>query len=414
MTLGHNGGFVRFWTASLVSGFGSAITAIALQFLIVTTMGEGSDVTGLVNGARWLPYLVLGLLAGVIIDRVRRRPVLVLTDFGRGVLLVAIPLLALADRLSVLVLVIFMVIFGLFSLLHDAGSQSLLPRLVSRDQLPAANARLDQAGAVVQASGPALAGLLVKIISAPWAVLVDAASYIASGFLLLTTPVPEPPAERITVAQIRRDAADGLRWVYKHPMLAPLSINTNGWFLCNAAVNAVLTPYAVRTLGFGALTFGLAMAAAGVGALIGALFAVRLGVRFGAGRAVIICRAMYPIGWSVIALSPDHGWAGWLVFGVGQFLVGMNMGAENANETGYRQAVTPDELQGRTNAIMRSTNRAMIVIGAPIGGFLGEAIGYRSVLWLSVIGFLVVAVTLALSRFRNASFSDDFAPIDVS
>ncbi|QDP94564.1 MFS transporter [Microlunatus elymi] len=409
-SLGERGGFVRFWTAETVSGFGSAITAIALQWLIVDTLGRGSDVTGMVNAARWLPYMIFGLLAGVIIDRLRRRPVLVITDLGRGLLLMAIPALALAGLLSVPSLIIFMIIFGMLSLANDAASQSILPRLVPRHQLPAANARIDQAAAVVQVAGPALGGSLVKLITAPWAVLVDAASYLASAVLTLIVRVEEPPPRRDDTAgrlrRIGREAADGLRWVYGHRMLMPLALNTNTWFICNAAANAVLVPYVYQQLGFGAAAFGLAMAAGGVGALIGALFAVRLGAAFGIGRVVVAALIGYPIGWALIALCPGNGWPGWLTFGTAQFILGLVGGAENTNSLAYRQMITPDELQGRTNAIMRSTNRAMIVVGALAGGFLAEALGDRTVLWGIAAGFAVVAIALALSPFRTARLDD--------
>jgi MFS family permease len=399
--------FARYWTALTISGFGSAITQVALQLLIVTTMGLGSDATGLVNGARWLPYLVLGLVAGVLVDRMRRRPVMVVADFVRGLLLILIPVLAVTGNLSLAALAIFMVIFGLLSLLHDAADMAFLPRLLPRALVPAAHARLDQAGAVIQASGPALAGLLVRLLSAPLAVLVDAVTYIVSGFLILATPAPEPPGRRGTLAEVKSEALDGVRFVYRHRMLAPKAINTHAWFLFNAAAGAVITPFAVRTLGFDALVFGLALAMAGVGALVGALFAVRLGTRYGAGWTIIGCRALNAIGLAVVALSPTQGAAGWLVFGAGQLIIGLSMGASNANEMGYQQIVTPDEMQGRMNAINRSTNRAMIVIGAPVGGIVGELIGYRELLWVSTCGFAVVAVALALTPFRTAKLSAD-------
>ncbi|HEY9290310.1 MAG TPA: MFS transporter [Microlunatus sp.] len=401
-------GFSRFWTAETVSGFGTAITALALQWLIVDTLHRGSEVTGMVNAARWLPYMIFGLLAGVIIDRMRRRPVLVITDLARGVLLVAIPLLALSGTLSVPTLIIFMIIFGTMSVANDAASQSILPRLVARQQLPAANARLDQAAAVIQVGGPALSGSLVKLITAPWAVLLDAVSYLVSAVLTLTVRVDEAIAERTPggFAQLRREAADGLRWVYRHRMLMPLALNTNAWFICNSAAGAVLVPYVYQDLGFGAAAFGLLLAAGGVGALIGALFAVRLGAAFGAGRVIIIARAGYPIGWLLVAVCPAAGWQGWLIFGAAQFLLGLIGGAENTNEMAYRQMVTPDGLQGRTNAIMRSTNRSMIVFGALAGGFLAAAIGERLVLWIVAAGFAVVALTLALSPFRTATLAD--------
>ena len=162
--------FVRFWAASTVSGFGSYVTTLALQVLVVATLaGTAADV-GVVNAARWLPYLVLGLVAGVLADRLRRRPMLVVTDLGRAVLLIAIPLLALAQTLTVPLLAAFMVVFGTLSLVNDAAHQSFLPRLVPRRLLAPANARLEQSAALAQTSGPMLGGGLVSWLGAPVAV----------------------------------------------------------------------------------------------------------------------------------------------------------------------------------------------------------------------------------------------------
>jgi MFS family permease len=398
-------GFPRFWTASTVSGFGTYVTTLAIQVLIVLTLNEGAQGVGLVNAARWFPYMLFGLVAGVLVDRSRRRPLLVTTDLGRGLLLIAVPVLALTHQLSVVVLMGFMAIFGLMSLLHDAAFQSFLPRLVPPHLLTSANARLDQSDAVAQTSGPALAGGLVSLLGAPWAVLVDAASYLISGLLLLRIPVFEPPGRSVSVRGIHREAMEGLRWVYLHATLRPLALSTHGWFLCSAVASAVLPPYALRTLGLSAFGLGLALAAGGGGGLIGSLAATRLGARFGSGRVVIACRAMAAVSWALIALSTEQ-WSGWVLFGGGQLLLGLSLGAENANEMGYRQVVTPDRLQGRMNATMRSINRAMIVVGAPVGGVLGDAIGYRPMIWAAAGGFLGVAIALGLSRFRNARIDE--------
>ena len=167
-------GFGRVWTAATISGFGSYVTTLAIQVLIVVTLHEGAGGVGLVSSARWLPYLLFGLLAGVLIERSRRRPLLIATDLGRGLLLIAVPLLALAHRLSLPVLMGFMAVFGLMSLVGDAAAQSFLPRVVPAHLLTAANARLDQSDAVAQTSGPALAGGLISVLGAPVAVLIDA------------------------------------------------------------------------------------------------------------------------------------------------------------------------------------------------------------------------------------------------
>ncbi|GAA1660222.1 MFS transporter [Fodinicola feengrottensis] len=394
-------GFLRFWTASTVSGFGTYVTTLAIQVLIVLSLHQGSVAVGLVSAARWLPYLLFGLVAGVLIDRTRRRPLLVATDLGRGVLLVGIPLLAVTHQLTLSVLMAFMAVFGLMSLLNDAAFQSYVPRLVPTNLLTAAHARLDQSDAVSQTSGPALAGGLVSLLTAPWAILVDAASYLVSGILLMRISVAEPPGQPLSIRGVRQDAVEGLRWVYKHPTLRLIALNTHGWFLCSAVVGAVMPAFALRTLDLSPFGLGLALAGGGVGGLAGSLAATRLGARWGSGRVIVACRALSAVSWSFVALSTPH-WYGWLVFGAGQLLFGFSLGAENANEMGYRQAVTPDRLQGRMNATMRSINRAMIVIGAPVGGFLGDTIGYRPMLWAGAGGFLVVALALGLSRFRDA------------
>jgi predicted MFS family arabinose efflux permease len=319
--------------------------------------------------------------------------------------LLAVPLLALTHQLSLVVLMAFMAAFGLMSLLGDGAFQSFLPRLVPARLLTAANARLDQSDAVAQTSGPALAGGLVSLLSAPLAVLIDAVSYLASGLLLLRIPTADPPGRPMHLRTIRAEATEGLRWVYRHPTLRPLALNTHSWFLCNAAAGAVLPPFALRTLQLNAFGLGVAMALGGVGGLIGSLGATRLGARFGAGRVVIACRAGTAASWAVAALSTPH-WSGWVLFGGAQLLLGLSMGAENANEMGYRQAVTPDDLQGRTNTTMRSINRAVIVLGAPVGGILGDALGYRAMLWTASAGFLIISVTLAASRFQTARIDE--------
>ncbi|MEO6701968.1 MAG: MFS transporter, partial [Jatrophihabitantaceae bacterium] len=398
-------GFRPFWAAATVSSFGTYVTTLAVQVLVVLTLRGGATEVGLVNAARWLPYLLFGVFAGVFVDRARRRPILVTTDFVRGLLLVAIPALAVTHQLSLVVLLAFMAVFGLASLANDAASQSFLPRLVPPRLLTLANARIDQSDAVAQTSGPALAGGLVSLLTAPWAVLVDAASYFGSGLLLLRVPVTEPPTRRLSLRGVRGEAVEGLRWLYRHRMLGPHTLSTHGWFLVNSVAMATLPLFALRTLGLSAFGFGLALAAAGAGGLLGALSATALGARFGAGRIVIASTAGTGVAWAVIA-SGGHGLLGWLVFGVGEFLVGLSMGASNANEMGYSQSITPDELQGRTNATRRSMNRAMIVIGAPLGGLLADTVGYRLMLYAAAVGFGLVAAGLASSPYRSARLDD--------
>ncbi|HEX6443699.1 MAG TPA: MFS transporter [Streptosporangiales bacterium] len=401
MRLSDCPGYWRTWSASTISGFGSYVTRLAVQVLVVVTLHGGAAEVGVVNAAGWLPYLLFGLVAGVVADRSRRRPVLVGTDLGRAVLLGALPVLAYAHRLQLGTLIAVVSVFGVLSLLNDAAFQSFVPRLVPARLLTAAHARLDQSDAVAQSSGPALAGGLVSLVGAPLAVLVDAASYLVSGLLLTAVRADEPPARPMSLRGLRSEVVEGLSWVYRHPMLRPLAVSTHAWFLCTAVTGAIVTPFALQRLHLTAFGLGVTLAVGGCGGLVGSLFAVRLGSRFGAGRVIAACRLGTGLGWAVAALA-WAGWSGWLVFGAGQLLLGLALGAENANEMGYRQAVTPDRLQGRMNATMRSLNRAMVVVGAPVGGLLADALGYRVMLWAAAAGFGAVGVALALSGFREA------------
>lgn len=406
-------GYARFWTAETVSGFGTYITTLALQVLVVVDLqGSATDV-GLLNAARWLPYVLVGLLVGALIERSRRQPLCVATDLGRALLLWAIPVLWATDLLSVPVLMGVMAVFGLLSLVNDAASQSLLPRLVPRQSLVMANARLNQSAAVAETSGPALAGGLVTLLGAPVAVLVDAVTYLVSGLVIARIKVTEAvaPATR-TRGWLGRETREGLAWIYRHPTLAPLALSTHAWFVCNSMLVTVYVPFALLGLGLSAFELGITLAGAGVGGLLGSLAAPAAGRRWGAGPVVIACRAGMPVGWGIVALAPAVG-AGddgrlttVAVLLLGQLLVGLAMGLENANEMGYWMAVTPDALQGRMNSTRRSVNRGMIVLGAPLGGVLADALGHRPTLWIALSGFVLVAGGLFLSPFRHARQGD--------
>jgi MFS family permease len=201
---------------------------------------------------------------------------------------------------------------------------------------------------------------------------------------------------------------EGLRWVYRHPVLAPMAVGSHGWFLFNSILGTVYVVFALSGFGLSAVELGLTLAAAGVAALLGSSLSTRFGRRWGAGRAVIASNLVMTVGWVVIALAPGESRVLCVVvLAIGQGLYGFGLGLSNANEMGYRQAITPDHLQGRMNTTIRSANRAMIVLGAPLGGVLAVAIGYRPTLWIAIGGFLVVAAFLSASPFRSARHGDE-------
>ena len=398
-------GFRRFWTASTVSDFGTPVTGLAVQILVVVNLQATNVEIGVVRTAQWVPYLAFGLLAGALVDRVRRRlSVLWLCDLGRAVLLAVIPALHLLGLLSLPAVVAVLFVFGLLSVMNDAAAQSFLPRLVDHRLLAAANARLEQSGAVAQTCGPLLGGLLIRVASAPFALLVDAASFVASSLLLRSIRIEETPRREGVPPRrhLRREIAEGARWVYRHQMLAPMAVWTHVWFFFNAIATTVFVPFAVRDLGIDALGLGIAYACAGIGAVLGGALAGRAGRRLGVGGATIAAQFVLTVAYVPI-VAATVGALGLVLVCAGQLLFGVGIGLGSPQDLAYRQTVTPDRLQGRMNATIRSLNWGMIAIGAPLGGLLADQLGYRAALWVAIAGVALSAVGLLLSPFRRAT-----------
>ena len=397
--------FTLFWAASSVSDMGSYIRLLALQVLVVQNLHGNAFDLGMVNAARWLPYLLIGLLAGAALDRVDRLRMLVVTDFLLMLLYAGMGLGAYLGYLNIGWLMGMIFLAGGVTLFHDAASQSVVRQLVPSSLLLRANARLEQSGALAQTVGPALAGVLTAAIGAPLAVVCDAVGHLSSGALNSLIKGVHAP-ERTLPARVGQDVGEGLRWLYGHRFLRVLAWNTNLWFLFHAMAITVLVPFALHQLGFSALSLGLVLAAAGLGSLAGTSMSTRLEERWGIGRAIAAARAIYGPSLVLVALAPVSGGHGGsaalLMVAAGQFLYGLAMGIEGPLEMGYRQAITPAHLQGRTNTTMRATNRTMVVIGAPLGGAIAIALGARTVLWMAAFGMAAVVVWYLCSSMYSA------------
>ena len=393
--------FLRYWRATAVSGLGTYVTVFALQALVVLTLdGTAADV-GWLNAARWLPYLTFGLVVGALVDGRRRLPLMVHTDLAQAVLLLAIPALWWADALSLPVLLAVVFAYGTAAVVNMAATMSFLPRLVERHQLQPAHARVDGADAVSSTVGPALGGVLVSAVGAPLAVLLDAATYLYSALTLRRIELDEPPPRTgVTVRGLLGEILEGVRWAYGASGLRTLAIATHGWFVGNAIVGVVLAPYAFLVLDLSAAEFGLVGAAGGVGAVLGAAITTAVGLRLGTGRTIILCHLLTTSAVVTMTLAGQSPYAAW-VLGLGQGIYGLAMGMSNSHEMSYRQLVTPDELQARTNTTLRSLNRAVVVVVAPLAGLLADAVGMQTMLVVAAVAFAAVALGLAATPFKT-------------
>lgn len=399
-------GYIRFWTASAVSAFGSQITGLALQILTAVTLSASATEVGLVNAARWVPYLLFGLVAGVLVDRCRRKPMMVATDLGRAALLGAIPLLYALHRLSIAALCACVFAFGVLCLFFEAANQSYVPRLVPKELLNAGYARMEQANNVAGSTGPLIAGVLIKFVGAPLAVLVDAVSYLLSGLLLTSVRAHDPVPDRDARRSLGSELREGVAWVYRHRTLASIALTSHAMLLFNSVVSTVFVVYALRELKIGDFGLGVTYACAGLGGVLGGALSGRVARRLDVGATLIAFRLLAAIGWLPLVLAERGPW-GLLSVSLAFFVVSLAISIESPVEMSYRQAVTPDRLRGRMNATIRSFNWGMVAVGAPVGGLLADQVSYRFALWLGLSGAVVQALVLAVSRTREARAADE-------
>ena len=397
--------FRRFWGAQAVSGVGDYVTVLALQTLVVVTLGGGAEQVGLLNAARWLPFMVLGLVVGAVVDRLRRRPLLVAADLSRALLLLLIPVLWALDRLNLLVVIVVVLGMGVASVVHGAAEMSLLPRLVTGAELQRAHARIDGTDAVAMTGGPALGGVLVQVLGAPLAVLVDTVTFLVSALLMSRVEVQEH-ARRSSwrTRHLLGEVRDGVRWLYRGTELRVLAISTHWWFAAHAVVGVVVAPYVLVTLDLSAAAFGVVGAAGGVGALLGAAITTRVGLRLGTGRTIVLCHGVSTLGTAVMLTGqiPAAGSTLALVFvAIGQTAYGAAMGMSNSHEMSFRQLLTPDELQARVNTTGRSANRAVIVLVSPLAGLFAGSFGNAAGLVLAAVLFAGLTIGLVATSFPS-------------
>ena len=399
--------FAFFWTATTLRAFGSTIAGVAFQVLIVTVIEATPVQVGILNALSVVPYLFLGLVVGAWMDRWRRQRALVVTTIGRALVLAAVPVLVLAGVLDFWSLAAVTLALGVLTLFGDSAAQPLLPRLVPRASLPAANARLGQSQTVAQTAGPAIGGALLAAVGVPILFVIDA----------VIAAVAAVPQSRIVVSEARapvrtagrhvgHEIAQGLRYTYRHPTLRPLAISIHVWFLGNSIVTTAFVVFVLRELALPAWAYGAALALGGLGGFAGAVIAPRLGARFGAGRAILLGRVLVVLPWAALALVPLSRGSGvgviLAVVAAAQFVYGLAMGIEDTNDISYRQAVAPDRIQGRMNSTIRTVNRSVFFVGALLAGVLMTSLGLPATLGIGAGLFVLAALVIALSPLRGA------------
>jgi MFS family permease len=401
----RHGDFMKLWSAQTISLVGTQVTALALPLTAILYLHASALEVGLLASLQYLPFLLIGLPAGSIVDRLRKLPVMIWTDAGRAVLLLAVPVTAWLGVLHLAMLYPIAFVVGVMSVFFDIAVQSYLPSLVTGEQLVTANARLELSYSGSQLAGPGLGGLLVQLFTAPFAILADVSSYVGSLLLLLLVrrrePKPEGAGKMVDLRRLGTDIAAGLRFVLRHKLIKPLAFATGtaNFFYLLGMVGAVLALFAVRQLHMSPILLGVVLLLGNVGAVAGALASTWILAHVRFGTLMVVMPLSAAVGIALIALATPATAVPFVAAGVivGEF----GTTVYDISQLSLRQAVTPADMLGRMNATVRFINWGPIPIGAFIGGVLGQFIGLRPVLWVAAVGCLLPAVPLLLSAVRR-------------
>ena len=397
--LWHNPDFVRLWAAQTVSSFGSLVTTVALPFVAILVLGATPSQLALLGIAEIVPAFLVGLVAGVWIDRLQRRPIMIAADVGRAIVLGTIPLAAFLGVLQIVQLYAVTALCSILTIVFDVARQAYVPTLVHRDALVEGNSKVAASEAVVEFSANSVGGWLVQLLSAPYAIVVDALSFLWSAALILRIKTAEPPPPpTITRQPVVHEIREGLHFLAGTPLLRTLATSAAIFQCAGRIYVTVFLLYAVRDLGFQPGVLGFIFALGGATSFVGALAAQRVIARLGLRRALIASFVLIGAGNGLVALAGiGRGIAGGCLVAQ-QFVKDPAYPVMNVAEVSLRQLITPNRWQGRIHASLRVVEFGGMFVGALLGGWLGEAIGLQATIAIAAFGCAAAALPLLLSR----------------
>jgi predicted MFS family arabinose efflux permease len=390
--------FVKLWLAQSISQLGTQVSVLALPLAALYILKASALGVALLRSFAVVPFVLFSLPAGVWIDRLRRRPLMIVADVGRALAIASIPIAYWLGDLTLAQLYVVAGITGVLGVVFDVSYLSFLPGLVQREQLGEANAKLLGMQSLAGVIGPTLAGALVGAVGAAVAVLADAVSFACSGaFVAAIRGREEKPAPSTT--RKRDELVEGVRYVFAQPFLRTLTIWTSLWNLFTSALFALLVVYYVRDLHWGPTEIGVVMALSTSGFLLGSVVNGRLVERLGVGRLIAYSGLLSSATLVAIPAAPK-AYAAVVIVPVG--FVGTVLGFfANVNQLTFRQTITPQRLLGRMNSVVRFMYWGTIPLGSALGGVAAGTIGLRETLVLAAIGATVACVPIAASPIRH-------------
>lgn len=398
MSLLKNPEFRLFWGAQTVSMIGTNMTRVAIPLLAAGALSATPFQMGLLQAAQTVAFLLVGLPAGVFVDRSRRRPILIVCDLLRALLMAAIVLGFLLDLVTFPALLAVTLLVGLATAFFEIAYQSYIPVVVGRDHLVEGNARLESTNAVSRLAGPTLGGGLVQLVGAVATVSVQAATHVVSALLLSRIRTPEAVPERTERRRMGAEIREGLRFVLREPVFRAITGSAATYNFFYAVSLPLVMLLLVDEMGLSGTAVGVLMAVSGVGGVLGASFAGRLARRFGQVRAMWTAYLL-TVPTALFIPFAESGWKS-LLFAVPWFVMSFGIVVYNVGQVSIRQQLCPPELLGRMNASVRFLVWGILPLGSVTGGALGEWLGIRGALLVGGAGMSAGVLWLVLSRLR--------------
>lgn len=383
--LGRYPDFLKLLVGQGVSEIGSVATRTALPIAAVVALGAGPLEMGILVGSSSIALISVGLAAGAWVDRLPRRPVMIAADLGRALVIATIPVAAVAGFLRIELLYLVAFASAALGAFFDAAYRAYPPVVVPRERLVEANSALSGASNVAELTGPSLAGAMVQILSAPFALLIDALSFLVSAISLGLIRTKEPPARPVEEREpLLREIAAGLGYLARQRTLRVIALSAFvGSFFGNFFAS-LYTLYAIAELGITPLVLGAIISAGGVGGLVAVMVAGPLARRFGIGPTIVAAEVVSA---TIALLIPVAGgpWAALFLF-VPQLIGDGIATIAVINAITLRQTLVPQRMLGRVNATMNVLLEGVAPIGAVLGAVIAEAAGIRVAVWVAVLG----------------------------
>ena len=403
--LWRNPDFLKLWGSLTITHFGGQITFLALPLTAAIVLNASPFEVGVLTALEALPFTLLGLFAGVLVDRARKLPIIVAADIGRGLALLAVPVCAWFGVLNMAILYVVGFLIGAMSVLGWPAYQVFMTERVGRENLVEANAKIGVADSAAQLVGPGLAGALIQWLTAPFAMLLDACSFFLSAWMLRGIPPKPSDQPKALASSVRAEIVEGLAVIWHNRTLRALVWAIGLWQVFRHAFLSMVVLFGARELGFSAGRVGLLFMSAGLGSLAAANVTERLNARFGMGPTMLGGIGGTGVSWILIGCSAGPYWLASLLFGVGMFLLDLTAMIFFINYLSLRQAVTPDRLLGRVTATMICLTVATAPLGSLMGGWIGEHFGLRVAVLGAGLGALLLAPLMVwlspLSRMRE-------------